>query len=204
MAGTWGKRAPLLGIVSIALFIAAFSVGGESPDADATAQKVVSFYTDHDSDQIIGAILLGYASLFLLFFASVLRTRLRATEQGSGGLSALSFGGAVLMALGFLIFGGLAFTLADVSDKLDPSAAQAINALNGDLFLPLSVGAAAFNLANGIAIVRGGLLPGWLGWAAIVIGVVAVTPIGFFAILVTGIWILIASVLLFRRTPAAA
>jgi hypothetical protein len=204
MPGTWAKRAPLLGIVSVGLFIAAFAVGGETPDADETPQKVVSFYTDHDSGQTAAAILLAYASLFLVFFAGALRRALRATEQGTGGVSAVSFGGALLMAVGFLIFGGLSFTLADVSDKLDPSAAQALNALNSDLFLPVAVGTALFLLASGIGVVRGGALPKWLGWAAIVAGVIAVTPIGFFAIPLSGIWILIASVMLFMRAPAAA
>jgi hypothetical protein len=204
MSGNWAKRAPLLGILSIAAIIAAFAVGGESPDADASAAKVVSFYTDHDSDQMFSSFLLSLGALFLVFFAGVLRNALRATEQGPGGLSAVSFGGALIMAVGFTLFAGISFTLGDVADKLDPTAAQALNALNGDLFFPLAMGTALFMLATGIAALRGGALPKWLGWIAIVLGVLALTPLGFFALMATGIWIIIASIVLATRTPAAA
>src|SRR5262245_30462983 len=125
MGGTWAKRAPLLGIVAVGLFFAAFAVGGETPDADDTAAKAVQFYTDHDSDQMLAGILLAYASLFLVFFAGALRSALRSTESGTGGLSALSFGGAVFMAVGVTLFAGIGFTLGDVGDKLDPTAVQA-------------------------------------------------------------------------------
>jgi hypothetical protein len=61
-------------------------------------------------------------------------------------------------------------------------------------------------------VVRYGALPKWLGWVAILLGVVGVTPIGFAAFLGLGIWILIVSVILSLRargtsaapaTPAA-
>ena len=57
--------------------------------------------------------------------------------------------------------------------------------------------------------VRFGALPTWMGYVAVILGIAAVTPVGFFAFLLTGIWILIASVLLYQRgqpeaTPSAA
>jgi hypothetical protein len=42
-----------------------------------------------------------------------------------------------------------------------------------------------------------------MGYVAVVLGVLAVTPVGFFAFLATGIWILIASVLLYQQGPAS-
>jgi hypothetical protein len=201
MAGTWAKRAPLLGIVAVAFIVAAFVVGGETPDADASAAKVLDFYNDNDSSQIIAALLLGYGAVFLVLFAAVLRSTMRPGEGGSGAVSALIPAGAVILAIGMLLFAGITFTLGDLADKLDPSAAQALNALNGDLFLPLAAGVWLFNLATGISILRTGALPRWLGWAIIVVGIVGMTPGGFFAFLLTGVWILIASVLLYRSSP---
>jgi hypothetical protein len=58
---------------------------------------------------------------------------------------------------------------------------------------------------TGAAAVQTGLLPKWLGWAAVVIGVVAITPIGFFSFLGVGLWLLVAGILLaLRAEPAAA
>jgi hypothetical protein len=45
-------------------------------------------------------------------------------------------------------------------------------------------------MASDIAIVRTGLLLAWLGWIAIVIAVVGLTPVGFFAFLAAGCWAL--------------
>ena len=53
-----------------------------------------------------------------------------------------------------------------------------------------------------------GGLPAWLGWFALVIGIVSITPLGFFGFLALLVWIVIASVVLFQQEspapPAAA
>jgi hypothetical protein len=204
MPATWSERAPLTGIVAVVLLILAFVIGGETPDFDASGREVIDFYADNEGSQFASAILVTYGSLFLIFFVGALRSVLRRSEPGTGGLSAVAFGGGLLMALGLLVFAGLGFTLADAHDDLEPAAAQTLNALNGDFFQPLAVGTAALMLGAGLAILRGGALPRWLGWAAIVIGVLAVTPIGFFAFLASGIWIVVASVLMLRNPTASA
>jgi hypothetical protein len=48
------------------------------------------------------------------------------------------------------------------------------------------------------------VLPVWLGWVAVVIGIACVTPVGFFALLVGLLWTLVASILLFLREGAPA
>jgi hypothetical protein len=190
--------------VFVVLVVVAFAIGGETPDADESTQEVVSFYTDHDSGQMVSAAFLAWGSLFLLFFAGYMRALLREGEE-TGILSAVSFAGAIVLAVGMLAFGGFTFTLGDVADKLDPAALQALNALNSDFFFPVAIGTATFMLGNGLAIVRHAALPAWLGWAAIVIGVVAITPGGFFAFLATMLWVLVTSIILFRAgTPGGS
>jgi len=63
-------------------------------------------------------------------------------------------------------------------------------------------------LATGICVLRHGGLPRWLAWAAIVITIVSVTPIGFVGFLAVFVWILVASIVLYlsgsaTTTPAA-
>jgi hypothetical protein len=194
---------PLTGAVFVVLLVLAFVIGGETPDADDSAAEAVSFYTDNDSEQIASALLGAYAVVFFLFFAGFLRAALRKGEE-SGILSTVSFAGAIVLGLGGLFFSGLTFTLADTADSLDPSAVQALSALNSDFFLPLAVGNGVFMIANGMAIVRRPALPAWLGWAAIVIGVLGITPVGFFAFLVTMLWVLVVSIMLTLRARAPA
>jgi hypothetical protein len=199
-----GRVAALCGIAFVALTIISFGVGGETPDADATAQKAVKFYTEHDSDQMLGSVLLMIGMVFFVFFANGLRSVLRAREGDSTGLSAVSFGGALLVAVGAGIFGGIGFTLGDVADKLDPAAVQALNALNSDFFLPVATGTAVFMIASGLAIARTGALPAWLGWIALVIGVAQMTPVGFFAFLAFIVWTLATAIVLAARAGGAS
>ena len=201
--GTWEKRAPLTGVIAFVLFVLAFAIGGETPDFDASPDEALSFYVDNEGSQFAAAILLFYGSLFLTFFAASLRVRLRRPGGDTDALPMLSFVGGVVLALGILFFAGFTFTLADGGDKLDPVTAQALNALNGDFFFPVAFGTALFMLGAGIAILRGASLPRWLGWAAVVIAVVACTPGGFFGFLASGIWMVIVGIMLATRAEPA-
>jgi hypothetical protein len=188
--------------------VIAFIISGETPDTGDSPQKILSFYNDNDSEQMFSSALLAWGTVFFLFFLGVLRSTLRAAEAGIARLSTVAFGGGIVLALGMLSFAGFTFTLADAADHLTPDAAQALNALNSDFFFPVAAGLGTLMIATGIVSIRARAFPAWLAWPALVIGIAAVTPIGFFAFLLFGLWTLAASVVLWRApattTPAAA
>jgi hypothetical protein len=190
---------PLTGILFVVLVIAAFIVGGETPDVNDSAQKVVSFYVDNDSQQQFAAALLALGSIAFIFFLAPLRRALRAAAGDDGGLSTVVLLGGLMIVVGASIFAGIGFTLGDAADNLPASAVQALNALNSDLFFPVAVGTAAFNLALGLAVLRHGGLPRLLGWLALVVGIAGLTPAGFFAFLAMAIVVVWASVVLFQQ-----
>lgn len=196
----------LTGALFVVLTVAAFAVGGESPATDASPAKIVSFYVDNDTEQAIGAGLLGWACVALLFFLGSLRRVLREASGDGGGLSTIVTLGGAFIAVGATIFAGLTITLADTADDLSADAVVALHALNTDMFITLVAGVATFNLGLGLAILRHHALPKALGILAVVVGVVALTPLGFFAFLATGIVILWTSFLLAGRAgePAPA
>ena len=196
MAQRWERWASLTGAVFAVLLVVSFVVSGETPGADDSVQEVVSFYADNESQMMISAILSGLSAVFFLFFVGSLGSVLRSAEGATAGLSAVARAGGVVAAVGILIFAGLAFTLGDAADTLEPEATQALNALNVDLFFPLAGGLATFLFASGLVAVRRRALPGWLGWAALVIAVATFTPLGFFAFLASVAWVLVASVVL--------
>ena len=169
--------------------------------------KVISFYVAHKVEQQAAGFLSMYAVVFFLFFAAGLRGYMRRMNVEMGATAAASLAGAVLLAVGATAFASTTIALADVPDKLDPAAAQALNVLNNDFFVPLIAGTCVFMIANGIAAIRFGVFPVWVGWIAIVIGVVSVTPIGFFGFLAMVAWVIGVSLLLFvraSREPGAA
>jgi hypothetical protein len=68
-----------------------------------------------------------------------------------------------------------------------------------DAFFGFAVGVATMLIATGGLAIRSGFLPTWLGWASVVIGIVALTPAGFFAFLAWIAWTLVVSWLLYAR-----
>lgn len=196
MAQRWERWVSLTGAVFAILLVVSFVVSGETPGADDSVQEVVSFYSDNESQVMISAILSALSAVFFLFFIGSLGSVLRSAEGATGGLSAVARAGGTVAAVGILIFAGLMFTLGDAADTLEPEATQTLNALNADFFFPLAGGLATLLLATGLGAVRTRALPGWLGWAALVIGVATFTPLGFFAFLASILWVLVASLFL--------
>jgi hypothetical protein len=196
--------APLTGVVFVVLAIIGFAIGGEPPGADDPPEEIVQHYVDNDSSVMFGAALATIAATFAVFFFGYLRKVLRAAEGAGGMLSLVAFAGAVIFALGIAIDSMISFTLAETAEDIDPTAVQGLQALWDNDFLPLALGTQVLWFATGLSVVLHGALPKWLGWVAIVLGVIAVTPIGFVAALLGAIWILIVSVMLTQRARAAS
>jgi hypothetical protein len=190
---------PLTGILFVVLAIVAFLVSGETPSTDDSPQEIVDFYLDNDDSQAVASALLALGCVALIFFLGSLRRALRAAAGDEGGLSTVVLVGGLVIAVGASIFAGIGFTLGDAADDLPVEAVLTLNALNSDLFFPVAVGTAVFNLGLALAVLRHGALPRALGWLALVIGIVGLTPGGFFAFLATGIVIVWASIVLAQR-----
>jgi hypothetical protein len=193
------RLAPLTGVAFVVFVLAGFIVAGDAPEFDAPAREVVEFYSDHEGQTILGSVLIGLASVLLIFFAATLRRALRRGEDGGGVLSVAAFGGGIVAAAGFATDSALTFALADASDDIDPAAAQALNALWGDFFFPMVVGLGTLVLATSLAALRTRVIPAWMAYVGFLIFVLFFTPLGFISFLASGLWIALASVLLWRR-----
>ena len=202
--GSWTRLAPLTGIVAVILIVVSFILGGEPPATDDPIEEIVDFYVD-DDDKIMGAsALLAIGAVFFTFFFTAVAGRLRRAEANPSALSIGVVAGAAMAAIGLLIFAGIGFTAAEGAEDFEPAALQTLNAMNLNLFFPVAGGTAVLAWMLGLAVLRNGGLPRWLGWFAIVIGVVAVTPAGFVAFGALGLWILIASVVMLMQPEAEA
>ena len=195
--------APLTGVAFVLIVIIGFAVSGEPPDIDDPAQEIVDFYVDNDTRAMVGAMLEGIAATLFVFFAGYLRRVLRAAEGERGFLSAVAFAGATIFAVGIAIDATITMALAETAEDIDPGAVQALAALFQNDYMPFAVGLQLFFLATGLVVVRTGAIPKWIGWVAILLGVIAVTPIGFVAFLAGAIVVLAISVVLTMRARAA-
>jgi hypothetical protein len=118
-------------------------------------------------------------------------------------MSAIFFGGAVVITAGALVAGAIHFALIDAADKGQVDVAHTLNVLDNNDFAPIAGGIAILLLAAGIATVLSPVLPRWLGWVSIVLGVLNLTPLGFIGSLLAVVWVLVVSILL-ARAPAVA
>jgi hypothetical protein len=198
--------APLTGILFVVVAIVAFAVGGEPKEADEGAQAVADFYVDNKDSVQWGAALQTLAAALLVFFAGYLRKVIRAAEGEGHSGSLLVFGGALILATGIAIDGTLFFAASEAadSDNVDPQVVQTIQALWDNDFFPMALGSFVFLLSLGASIVRWGFVPKWLGWIAIALGVIGISPLGFISFLGAAILIVIISVILLMRARSEA
>ena len=199
-----GWLVPLTGVGFVVVAIIGFIVGGEPKDASHPASEIVDWYIDNKDSVEIGAFIGVAATVLLVFFGAYLRNVLRAAAGGTDMLSLVSFIGVVVVAVGFAIDTTILIALAERADDIDPIAVQSLQALWDNDFVPIALGILLFLWATGISVVRSGALPKWIGWIMILLGIVALTPIGFASFIGTAVLILVISILLAVRARSAA
>jgi hypothetical protein len=201
------RVAPLTGVVAVALTVAGFLLLGDTPGVGDPGREVGSYYDDHRAQTGVSLYLLIIAGVLFVFFAAYLARVVQDLRPVGEWLHRVVLAGGVLIAVGFLVGAALTLALLDLSDKssASPQALQALNAVNEDFFIPFVAGMGVMLLAAGLATVRanGSPLPRWMSWAALVLGVLVFIPwVGFFAFMLAGVWVIVASVLLGRSARA--
>jgi hypothetical protein len=191
--------APATGVGFVVLAIVGALLTGEPKDASDPPEEIVDWYTSNLDSIRIAALLTGVALALFVFFAGYLRKILRAAEGEGGMLSLVSFAGALMIAAGAAIDATIMLAIAERADDITPESVQALQALWDNDYIPIAVGSVLFLWATGLSILRHHALNRWFGWALIVLGIVAVTPIGFVAFLGAGLWVLVASIYLIVR-----
>jgi Domain of unknown function (DUF4386) len=187
------------------LLIISFIVSGDPKSADDGPAQVAQWYRDNKDAAEIGSFIGVVAGGFLIFFGAYLR---KVFEPGAGlMLSILPLIAVAIVAVGGAIDGMLMFAAAEAADDIPAPEIQTIQAIWDNDFLPFLLGVLVFNWSVGLAVLRSGALPKWLGWWGIVFGVVTLAgPIGFIGAPGAALWILIASVMLSMqaRRPTTA
>jgi len=191
---------PLAGALFVVFLVATFAgLWGDTPPGDASGPTVISFYEDKGTQGMVAAVMLALSAVPLLVFAAAVRDRLRAALPEGSVLPGLAFGAGIVAAAGFTTAAAAHFAVAANAEELEPAAAQAVNTIDADLFLGFSMGLGTLVLAMSVAALRSDVLPTWSGWAGVALFVVSVTPVGAVAFPLWVLWILMSSVMLYRR-----
>jgi hypothetical protein len=190
---------PFAGILFVVVFVVTIAITGNSPDQDTAAQKVVSYWSDHQGVQTAAAFLGALGVVLFVFFAGALRSALRAGEPDQASYSAIAFGGAILAAAGGLLDSMLRLAASSAADNGADSAVYTLNQLNAFDWLPFVAGLSVMLIATGLGGLRTLALPKALSWSALVLGLAFLTPAGIVGFFGFPFWTLAASIALYGR-----
>jgi hypothetical protein len=200
-AGRWLAS---LGIAFTILFALGFIVfGGKDFDVNANPSRIVDYYHAHYNEGLMGSFAVALGTIAFAFFAGVLRNSLQSGRSPARNLSSIIGVGTAIYLGGLLLQVVVQFGLVDAAHHRQAAVVQTLNYLDQDDFFPTIAGLAIFMLATGAAILRTRALPVWLGWSALVLGVLALAgPLGAIAFMIAPLWTLATSIVLLRRgTP---
>ena len=192
------RLTPLAGIAFVALMVGVVSFEGEELDSSAAPAEVLAYWSDRADTRLLVASLSAAALLFLLVFAASLRGALRSREPAEASASVVSFAGAVVAASGLALSACLTLAASRAGDAEAGEAVVTLDHLVQSSWLPITAGFAVMLLAAGIGGLRSATLPKVACWTAMILGVAFLTPAGIAAFLLTPLWILAVSIVLFR------
>lgn len=170
-----GRHAQLgaaTGILAVILLIVGFSVfSSDIPDADASAQQWLQFFSDHQDRIQTGLTVAGVGIFFFIWFLGSLRDAIAGAEGGTGRLASVAHGGGIVASVGFVI--GLAgFLTAAFHPAADPQVIHAFADFGSMCAAPAAAGFVALFAATAVAGYRHGAFPAWVA------GISALAAIG--------------------------
>jgi hypothetical protein len=195
----WERWSATAGVLFVACFMLGLALVSNTGD---TTSGVQSFYADsgNRAKEVTAFFFLVAAGIAFLSFLGTLRTMLDRGESGPGTLSGLVFGAGVVSTT-LIIAGGSAYAApallaGDQDFQLAANTAEALNWIGYLLLVAGVMIASVVVVAASTAALRTGVLPGWLGWTGLVVGVAMLFSIYYFPMIIFAAWILVVSLLM--------
>lgn len=192
---------PLSGIVFVVLvLVTSIALNSDAPTSTATGAEVASYYAENEIAQGIGSFLIAAAVLFLVLFAVALASL--PPHDDKRLWERVLVGGSVLAGTIFLITGIVNFALVDgATNDASEEALQALSLFLGNNWVGFNAGLGVMMIGAAGTLLARPRAHAALGWTALVLGIALFIPfVDFIALLLTAIWIIVASVVLFRTT----
>lgn len=205
------RLAPLTGVLAMVMWVAAVELldhseaSGLGDSSAASAAQIATYVKGATSTIYLGTILFGIGALAFIWFLAIVRERLAGLR---GGVGSWSFGSGLLAVA--TMFGFFAVRLATAmalgasGERISDQAVEALYRGTDGFYIMALFALGGFLLATGLGSLRCHLLPTWLCWCTIALGVVSLVPwIGWIAEFLLPVWVLVVSVLFIRSDPAA-
>jgi hypothetical protein len=194
----WERYAPLAGVVSVVLWVIGALIQ-QGAIKDKTPETLLSSYTQKEGRILLGGLIWLIGIVFFFWFLGSLRATLAAAEGGVLRLTTIAFAGGVGAAICGLLFVGPDMGAAITDDQdLSAPVAEAVRVVGNAFFIGAEIALAVLLIATAGVVFRTRVLPVWIAWISVIIGIaLIVLPIGW-AVLLFGfpIWVLIVTYLL--------
>jgi len=205
------QRGYASGIGWAALTVIAAAALGKPPTPSSSTAEVSSYFVDHQQAVAVGSTISAVSALLFLLFAVSLADRLSA-----GWPATVVRATAAVMAALAVLGGALQAALAQAAPHLDASAVSAVWTVVWPVFYltpPLVLSLLLANVAFGV---QGTTVPRWVGLSAGILAVLAFVAgvagmitasttalnLGFAGLVLTIIWVLATSIVLWRTAPS--
>jgi cation transporter-like permease len=190
---------PLSGVLFAAVLAVGLWLTAGEPDNSSSQAKIYTYWHGHNGVQLLSSlVLIPFGVLFLLVFAAELRRALRSGEAGEATYSPIALAGGILAAAGLGVTGSLGAAVATAAHHGNQSATYTLAQLQSYDWVPWMIGFAILLLASGVGGLRTKAFPKPVSISAVVLGVLCITPIGFFALFLVPVWTFCTSLVLFR------
>jgi len=194
----WERFAPLAGVVSVVLWVIG-SLIEQGAIKDKTPETLLSSYTQKEGRILVGGLIWLIGTLFFFWFLGSLRATLAAAEGGVLRLTTIAFAGGVSAAVCGLLFPGADMGAAITDDKdLSAPTAEALRVVGNAFFIGAEIALAVLLIATALVVLRTRVLPVWIGWISVIVGIVLIVlPVGWAAVIFAfPIWVLLVTYLL--------
>jgi hypothetical protein len=203
---TLRRYAPLSGVIAVVLYVISNIVAmSDSPDFADNAREITEYYVDSKGEIIAGG-LIGVVSVpFFIWFAASLRTAIARLEGGTTRLASTAFGAsiaAITAGTAAVMVGVMGALRVDEQDIISPATATVyydVSQILAFAAVPALFAAALF--ATALASLRyRAILPVWLAYATIVLGILdLIPPISWLGTLIGILWVLVVSIMLYLQ-----
>ena len=195
-----GLLAVLLTVVSVVM------TGSDSPDFLDDPDKITSYYVDDPGKLLGGFVVDMLGTILLVVFVAAVYVRLGGIRGGT--LPPAAFGGGIAMCAMFMVYDVINVALALRADEDGSLPADTAMLLNDVSNVALGVGATMFAAVlvgcTAWSALDSGVLPRWLAFASFVLVVgLLIPPISWAFLLLLLVWVVVVSILMWKRPDAA-
>jgi hypothetical protein len=198
----------LSGAAAVVLVVASLvGLGDGTPGSEDSGAKIGTYYVSHEVREMLASfVLAASAPLFVLFGVSLAASLWPAEARRRPIWQSVLALGSAVAAVGFLVAAliHVALTMAANADNgAAEGALQALAGLDESSWMAFNSGMGVLMLGAAGSLLGAKAHP-VLGWIALVAGIACFLPfVDFLALLVSGLWIIAMSIVMYRRGPEA-